>query len=102
MRFKSSPTIYVSLFCTLVVLSVNMACQKKKETSSLSTETTTTVEHPFFNKNVGGPIDSSIANQWKRNMTLTLSKKASSAVTTTTFYLPAAALRNLVAADKVA
>jgi hypothetical protein len=79
-----------------------MACQKKKETSSLNTETTVTPEHPFFNKNVGGPIDSSMANKWKRNMALTLSKKASSAITSTAFYLPAASLRNLVAADKVA
>lgn len=102
MRFKMSPSIYFSLFCSLSVLSVNFACQNKKEASSLVDETTVTATHPVFHKGVGGPIDSATANRWKRNLAQTLSRRTPAANTTSVFYLPTAALRNLIAADKVA
>jgi len=101
MRLKMSPSISFSLFCCLTVLSVNFGCQKKKEASALIDGTTIVEPHPFFNKNVGGPIDSATANRWKRNLGNSLSRKAPSVLSTRVFYLPAAALRNLIASNKV-
>jgi len=103
MRLKMSPSIRLSLFCclSLSVMSVNFACQKKKETSLSENETTISEPHLFFNKNVGGPIDSATGNRWKRNFEQSLSRKMPSAVTTRTFLLPAAALKSLIASNKV-
>lgn len=102
MRLKATSSIYLSLFCFLSVLLVSLACQKKKEASILKDETTIADAHSFFNKEVGGPIDSATANRWKRNLVQTLSRKAPTATSSTVFYLPAAALRTIIAEKKVA
>jgi hypothetical protein len=95
-----SPSIYLSLSCCVLALSVNFACQKKKEISPK--EETTIAEQSFFNKYVGAPVDSATANRWKRNLKQTLSRKAPAVTSTTVFYLPATALRSLIGSDKAA
>lgn len=99
MRLKMSPSICFGLFCCLSVLSVNFGCQKK-EASIINDETATVEPHDFFNKNVGGPIDSATGNRWKRNLEHSLSRTAPSVLSTRVFYLPAAAMRNLIASNK--
>jgi len=101
MRFKMSPVFCFSLICSLSVLSVNFACQKK-DASALNNEAAIAESHPFFNKNVGGPIDSATANRWKRNFEQSLSRRTPSAITKRLFTLPASALKSLIASNKVA
>lgn len=102
MRFKSTTGIYFSLFCVLSILLASLACQKKKEASSINDERAIPEISSVFNKEVGGPIDSTTANRWKRNLIKTLSKKNPDNTIPTTFYLPAAALQALVAENQVA
>lgn len=102
MRFRSTTGFYFNLFCALSIFSVNLACQKKKEASLLKEQTSITEANSFFNKEVGGPVDSATANRWKRNLALTLAKKAPSVNSTRAFYLPAQALSSLIANNKVA
>lgn len=102
MRFRSKTGIYFSLFCVLSIFLVSLACQKKKEASLLKEQTSIAEANSFFNKEVGGPVDSATANRWKRNLALTLARKAPTANSARTFYLPAQALRSLVANNNVA
>lgn len=102
MRLRSTTGIYFSLFCALPILSVSFACQKKKEASLLKEQTTITEVNSFFNKDVGGPIDSATAKRWKRNLASTLARRSPGANSTRTFYLPGQALRSLIANNKVA
>ena len=95
------PILGSGLVASLLVLSINFACQKRKEESTTAQkEASGLVEHPVFNKQVGAPIDSALAKHWKRNLMAKLSQNKSMLnATPTTYSVSATALQNLMTQD---
>jgi hypothetical protein len=96
---KKTSLLSACFLGSLIILSVVIGCQKKGVTTTTKEQSNNLPEHPVFNKNVGGPIDSGTANQWKRNLLAKLRKNKSTAAFTTVYYLPASTLQQLIHAD---
>jgi hypothetical protein len=81
--------------CTIIIVTVIVACQKKSVTTATE-EGSSQLVHPVFNKNVGGPIDSATAKKWKRNLAAKSSKSRGILAMAPVYYLQASVLQQLI------
>jgi hypothetical protein len=93
------PHVYFLL--SVLVIGCFISCQKREKTTQENVRGFKTASYTPFNKAVGGPLDSATAIKWQRTLLKQLQQSKTTAVTTV-YYLPSAALKDLIQAANIA